>query len=485
MGHLNQKPMMDALDPFSHPCPHDPTVDAMKKLSSAQHVVLEPARLLAKKSTEVIIGVPGLGAMEIFYPITSTDHARVEPHKLARHLSQLDITLHCLCVLVAQTAEDDLSCVLRFKTTVGGLTTSSCHCCKLHVNWTCKYMSAQQTWDFSDPQWAALDFVYCIEQQSSRTQPAEVGAVRRQHKATVRMRPPYPPPMSMQDDQGEHYLTLLPTPSTSSVEAYRMSSDRIPWKSVKPASHNASSPSPGPSTPATPIAQVDYQSLETLSEPWHYSDKTLSERLAWTSWVDHQFYEGLSEIGVGRSHPVNYELYKTQSEVWHNSHNTLSGCRRNLVNYNFYKTQSDVWHDTHNTLLGCQRNPVNYNFYKTQSDGWHDSHNTLSGCRSHPVNYNFYKTQSDGWHDSHNTLSGCRSRPVNYEFYETQSDVWHNSHNTLSGCRRNPVNYEFYETQSDVWHDSHNTLSGCRRNPVNYDFYKTKFQMVLEPSGPL
>ncbi|KAF8480675.1 hypothetical protein JB92DRAFT_2837563 [Gautieria morchelliformis] len=202
----------------------------MKKLSSAQHAVLEPARLLAKKSPEGVICVPGIGAAEIFYPITGMDEVRVEPHKLARHLARLDITLHCLCVLVAQTAQDDLACVLRFKTTAGGLTTSSCHRCKLHVNWTRKYMSAQRTRDFSDPQWAALDFA----------RPSIDKAIERLVQ-------------SMRDDQGEHYLTLSPTPSTSSVEAYRMSSDRIPWNSVNPASHNASSPSPGPSTPATRV----------------------------------------------------------------------------------------------------------------------------------------------------------------------------------------------------------------------------------------
>ncbi|KAF8482335.1 hypothetical protein JB92DRAFT_3132381 [Gautieria morchelliformis] len=128
-------------------------------------------------------------------------------------------------------------------------------------------MSAQRMRDFSDPQWAALDFVYCIEQQSSCTQPAEVGAVQCQCKATAHMCPPYPPPhacpsidkaterlmQSMRDGQGECYLTLLPTPSTSSVEAYCMSSDRIPWNSVMPAIRNGPTPSPGPSTPATHV----------------------------------------------------------------------------------------------------------------------------------------------------------------------------------------------------------------------------------------
>ncbi|KAF8493135.1 hypothetical protein JB92DRAFT_2835233 [Gautieria morchelliformis] len=195
----------------------------MKKLSPAQHTVLEPACLLAKKSPEVVIGVPGIGAAEIFYPITGTDEVRVKPHKLARHLARLDITLHSLCILVAQTAEDDLACVLRFKITEGGLTTLSCHHCKLHVNWT-----PQRTRDFSDPQWAALDFA----------RPSIDKAIERLVQC-------------MRDDQGEHYLTLLPTLSTSSVEAYRMSSDRIPWNSAMPANRNGPTLSPGPSTPAT------------------------------------------------------------------------------------------------------------------------------------------------------------------------------------------------------------------------------------------
>ncbi|KAF8510615.1 hypothetical protein JB92DRAFT_3118798 [Gautieria morchelliformis] len=214
----------------------------MKKLSSTQHAVLEPACLLAKKSAEVVIGVPGLGAMEIFYLITGTDHARVEPHKLARHLSWLDITLHCLCILggspcPAATVANPMSIGLAS---------------------TCRPNEHRISVTLNGPH---------LTLQSSRTQPAEVGAMRRQRKATSHIRPPYLPPhacpsidkaieklvQSMRDDQGEHYLTLSPTLSTSSVEAYRMSSDHIPWNLVMPASRNGPTLSPGPSTPATRV----------------------------------------------------------------------------------------------------------------------------------------------------------------------------------------------------------------------------------------
>ncbi|KAF8465463.1 WD40-repeat-containing domain protein [Gautieria morchelliformis] len=146
--------------------------------------------------------------------------------------------------------------------TIEGDTTSSCKKCRFYINWSMKFRTATRTRDYSDECWVTLPFVYNLPPAEQRSVPSTHRPLRRAHKATARISTAGKPPQVTPSEQ--HWLSLSPMLSTSSVEAYIMSTDRTPLQGFPPVpcpflaspmasvASTSSTPSPGGSHTSGP-----------------------------------------------------------------------------------------------------------------------------------------------------------------------------------------------------------------------------------------
>ncbi|KAF8497359.1 hypothetical protein JB92DRAFT_2834431 [Gautieria morchelliformis] len=218
-------------------------------LSAEEDAILQPARALARNSREVVIGVPGIGAAAIAYPLSHLEKKKIVPRNLGAHFAKHGVTLHCLCLLISQSAAEDSQCVLRVNCRIEADTTSSCKECQFYINWSTKFPTATRMRDYSEERWVTLLFgehllhaqgqllkpyapVYYLPPGEQSSVPSTHRPLHQAQKSTAHISTGGKPPRITPSEL--HWLSLSPTPSTTSVGGYIMSTDRTPLQALPP-----------------------------------------------------------------------------------------------------------------------------------------------------------------------------------------------------------------------------------------------------------
>ncbi|KAF8578685.1 hypothetical protein K439DRAFT_1663621 [Ramaria rubella] len=210
-----------------------------KPLTPEEEALIKPVREQADHSPNITIVIPGYGATEMTYPVAHLTNVKIITLNLKKYLETHNVILYCFCLLVSKSKQQDNSCILAVRASREYYTVSTCLRCGHQINWDLKRVETTLTRDFLDPQWAGQRHVHQIlpffppasaQNMSIQKVTSTVTKLRRTSYArmTPFSKPKHLPSLSpvkrsqrVIGDVPAH--TLDSTPSTASVNAYKMS----------------------------------------------------------------------------------------------------------------------------------------------------------------------------------------------------------------------------------------------------------------------